>query len=374
MKNNIIVLLVVVLLIIVGLSGCFENKSKNQTPVKKVTLGEIIYENLTIKDLNINAESFPKIGSSTSAHPLAILVGCKVLNISYLWSNEIVFPYQHVKIVGKNLTYITVSNITYQNLFIYPRWGYYDTENYLIPNASEPGKEYIAENITNKVFRSGTHGAYVNLINGSLDLIIVARLPSDDELELAKNYSVELVAKSVALDAFVFILNEMNPIENLTIEQIKAIYTGEIRNWSEVGGENSKINAYQREDNSGSQELMKTLVMKNLEMIKEENMIVYTMDGPFNKLINDKFGIAYTVYYYKQFMATHYYNVKFCGINGVHPNYETIYSKSYPYTAEVYVVIRKDLNPENNAYKLRDWLLGTDGQDVVKESGYVPIS
>jgi phosphate transport system substrate-binding protein len=369
MNKKLLGVLIAVLLLAIIFSGCNEDTSK-----KEKEQGETIYENLTLKDLNITADGFPKIGGSTSAHPLAVLVGCKVLNISYIWSNEIIYPYQHVKIVGKNLTYIPVSNITYQNLHIYPGWGYYDIENYLIPNASETGKEYIAENITNKVFRSGTHGSYVNLINGSFDLIIVARLPSDDELELAKNYSVDLVAKPVALDAFVFILNVNNPIENLTIEQIKAIYTGEIKNWSDAGGEASKINAYQREDNSGSQELMKSLVMKDLEMIEEENMIAYTMDGPFNRLSNDRFGIAYTVYYYKQFMATHYYgSVKYCGINNIYPNYETIYSKVYPYTAEVYVVIRKDLNPESNAYKLRDWLLGTDGQDVVKESGYVPI-
>lgn len=361
MKGKLLGVLIAVLLSSIVFSGCFEDTSKKETEP-----GEIIYKNITIEDLNFTTDGFPYMGSSTSSHPLAILVGCKILNISYVWSRDIFYPYQ----IGDQPV---VMNFTYLNQIYYPYYGYYDTENYLLPNASEPGKEYIAENITTKVARSGTHGSYVNLINGTFDLIIVARLPSDDELVLANNYSVELVAKPVALDAFVFILNEMNQVENLTVEQIKAIYTGEITNWSGVGGEDSKINAYQRNDNSGSQELMKTLVMKDLDMIEEESMIAYTMDGPFNRLSNDEFGIAYTVYYYKEYMATYYYMVKFCGVNGVHPNYENIYSRTYPYTTEVYIVIRKDLNPESNAYKLRDWLLGIEGQDAVKESGYVPI-
>jgi phosphate transport system substrate-binding protein len=190
---------------------------------------------------------------------------------------------------------------------------------------------------------------------------------------------VELVTKPVALDAFVFILNNMNEIENLTVEQIQGIYTGQITNWSEINlniseDEYSKITAYQRNDNSGSQELMKTLVMKDLIMIEEQNMIYYMMSGPFIGLNHDDNGIAYSVYYYKEYMATYYNNVKLCGVNGVYPEYNTLFNRTYPYTTEVYVVIRNDLDPESPAYMIRDWLLGIDGQNVVKESGYVPIS
>ena len=368
MKKNIIILTVAILILIAGATGCFDDKRSGE----KQDNSDVIPPDLKIIDLNLSVENFPNISSSTSAHPLAILIACKILGISTIWTDEIYFPYYY----GGSLEIV---NITYLNNYQYPFYGYNDKERYLIPNATDPDEKYIAENITNKVDRGGTHGSYVGLIKGNYSLIIAARLPSDDELQLAERNSVTLVSEPVALDAFVFILNYRNKIENLTEEQIQGIYTGQIKKWSEINSslfsnDDTNITAYQRNDNSGSQELMKTLVMKDLEMIEEETMVSYSMMGPFDSTFHDVYGIAYSVYYYKKFMATYYTNVKFCGVNGVFPCYDTIHSKTYPYTNEVYVVIRENLDPEDPVYKLRDWLLSTDGQEVVKESGYVPIS
>jgi phosphate transport system substrate-binding protein len=295
------------------------------------------------EELNFNLEDYPKIDGSTSTHPLSILIACKLLNVSYSWT---------------------------------PTW---DGSKRLIPNATEPGKKYIATNITQEIIHRGTHESYVNLIEKKADLILVARLPSDDELELAKNKSLELETQAVALDAFVFILNKNNSVTSLTTKQIQDIYTGKITNWREVNprprsqdGRDAKINAYQREDNSGSQELMKSLMMKDLKMIDAPTMILLGMMGPINRLSTDIDGIGYSVYYFEEFMAPNE-KIKLCEIDGVIPNYETIQTRTYPYVAEVYVVIRKDLDKQSNAYKLRDWLLSDDGQEVVKESGYVPI-
>jgi len=368
MKNKLLGVLIALFLLTITYSGCIEDKETGD----KSETGEIFYHNLTIKDLEISTDNLPNISSSTSAHPLAMLIACKILNISTIWTDELYFPYHYG---GR----IEIVNITHLNTYQYPYYGYNDKERYLIPNASNPDKEYIAENITNKVDRGGTHGSYVGLIEGNYSLIIVARLPSDDELQLAVNNSVDLIAKPIALDAFVFILNNWNQVDNLTVEQIQEIYTGQITNWSEINSSFfsegfSRITAYQRNDNSGSQELMKTLVMKDLEMIEEEEMVSYSMMGPFDSTFYDVYGIAYSVYYYKQFMATYYNNVKFCGVDGVFPCYDTIYAKTYPYTTEVYIVIRDDLDSSSSSYKIRDWLLGDDGQEIVKESGYVPIS
>lgn len=369
MKKIMFLVTILSLITLLFNTGCIENKSKEDT----FSAGDIYYKDITLKELDIDTENLPEMGSSTSAHPLATLIGCKILNISYIWTNDLIYPYQYG---NKGI----IHNITYLNSYQYPYFGYYDMENYIIPNATNPEKEYIAENITKKIDRSGTHGSYVGLIEGNYSLIIAARLPSEDELELAENYSVELVAKPLALDAFVFILNNRNPIENLTISQIKNIYTGNFTDWSNISNQSkfennySEINAYLRNDNSGSQELMKSLVMKNLDMIYELDMIFYMMSGPFNGLAKDPNGIAYSVYFYKKYMANSYVNVKLCGVNGFYPCYDTIYNQTYPYTTKVYVVINKDLDVNKPAYKLRDWLLSKEGQEVVKESGYVPIT
>lgn len=65
--------------------------------------------------------------------------------------------------------------------------------------------------------------------------------------------------------------------------------------------------------------------------------------------------------------------LKLCGVDGVHPNYETIQRREYPLTTEVYAVVRADLAQESLAYRLQNWVLTGDGQDVVTESGYVAL-
>ena len=91
-----------------------------------------------------------------------------------------------------------------------------------------------------------THGSFVSLIDGEDDLIITARGVSRDEQKYADEKGVALTSYPIAKDAFVFIVNPKNPVRNLTIEQIQKIYTGEIRNWKEVGGNDATINPYIR--------------------------------------------------------------------------------------------------------------------------------
>ena len=289
-----------------------------------------------VKDLNFTIEEYPRVDGSTSTHPLGVLISVKLLDVDYDWEEA--------------------------------TW---DGTKRLVPKASGYEEKKIEEYIKTEVIHYGTHGSYVNLIEDKTDLILVARPPSKDELELANSLGVELESRAIALDAFIFVLNEKNPIKSLTIREIQDIYTGKITNWKEVGGRESDINPYQRDPNSGSQELMEALVMKDMEMIDAPEMILYGMMGPINYLSDDEDGIGYSVYFFEEFMAPNE-NIKLLEVDDVIPNYENIKTRNYPFTTEVYVVIRNDLDENSNAYKLKDWLLSEGGQKVVKESGYVP--
>ena len=327
---KILAIFIVSLLVILSWYLFINDNMQSNTHVEK-------NDEITIKDLNFTIENYPRVDGSTSTHPLGVITACKILNISYNWKKD-----------------------------------WWDGTIRTIPNASEPEKEYITENISKMVVHHGTHDAYVNLINGTADLILVARLPSEDELNLAESLEVELKARPIALDAFVFVLNKTNPINNITIEEIQGIYTGNIINWTEVGGVEADINPYRRDENSGSEELMKTLVMKDLKMMDAQELILYGMMGPINRLSWDVNGIGYSVYYFEEFMAPNE-RIKLCGVNGIFPNYENIKSKSYPFTTEVYAVIRSEQVENSNANLLLDWLLSQEGQAVIDESGYVPI-
>jgi phosphate transport system substrate-binding protein len=231
----------------------------------------------------------------------------------------------------------------------------------------------LCRHIAGFVQPHATSDAYLNLINRRVDLVFSARLPSNEELRLAGELGVELDARPVALDAFVFLRSGENPVTSLTIEQLRDIYSGRIVNWREVGGLDAPIRPYQRPRNSGSQALMQTMVMKGRAMTAAPDLLIGThMSSPFLALDRDVHGIGYSVYYYQEFMSPYMASIKAIAVEGVLPSPDSIRSRRYPFPTEVYVVVRRDLLPEHPAYRLRDWLLGPTGQAVVEESGYVP--
>ena len=98
---------------------------------------------------------------------------------------------------------------------------------------------------------------------------------------------MELEIHAVALDAFVILANTENPVESLQQQDVRAIYTGEITRWNQVGGQAQEINPYQRNRNSGSQELMEKLIMRGEAMIDAPDMSLEGMMGPINALASD---------------------------------------------------------------------------------------
>ena len=102
-------------------------------------------------------------------------------------------------------------------------------------------KKYLNENTQGKSAK-----VYASLIKKKKDLIFVSE-PSDDILKQAKEANVEFDMTGIGRDGFVFIVNKDNPVNSLTIEQIQKIYTGEITNWNQVGGNDEEIVAFQRE-------------------------------------------------------------------------------------------------------------------------------
>ncbi len=236
------------------------------------------------------------------------------------------------------------------------------------------GEAALYDRINKLIHYNGTHEAYVNLVSRRADLVLVARLPSEDELLLATKRKVSLDSRPVALDAFVFLLNSENPVETLTIEQIRDIYSGRMANWRKAGGPDAAIQPYQRNRNSASQELMQKLVMKDRAMIEAPDLLVETlMSSALLAIHKDVHGIGYSFYYYQEFMAPRG-RTKGCAVGNIVPTSETIRARRYPFVTEVYVVVRPDLPPEHPARRLRDWLLSPAGQRMVEETGYVAVS
>jgi phosphate transport system substrate-binding protein len=145
-----------------------------------------------------------------------------------------------------------------------------------------------------------TSYAYERLIDSKTDLVF-AFAPSQEQEEFARKNDVELVLTPIGKEAFVFLVNEENPVKSLTIEQIQKIYTGEFNNWRDVGGENAKILAFQRYQNSGSQTAMEERVMKGLSLKRSLKETIETMEGLADIVAdyrNAKNAIGYSFRYF----------------------------------------------------------------------------
>jgi len=304
--------------------------------------------------LNMIAGNYPRVDGSTSTEFLQKIVYCHIYELNCYWRFWGDFGH------------------SFPTFFI--DGSYFGTDtSHLVPSNTNWG-------------HYGTHDSYMNLINGNADFILVARTPSADELIAAEKQGVGLDTKAVALDAFIFIVHADNPIDTINLDQVRGIYTGQITNWKQIGGTDMPIHAYQRDKNSGSQELMMSLVMGNIPMIDAPELVLNTMAGPYYALEGldltegtprneeDKGGIGYSVFYYAWYMMGPRQDIKILGINGVRPTSKSIADSTYPLVTEVYAVVRSNLPKDNPSILLRDWLLTSDGQIwAVEASGYVPI-
>ena len=270
-----------------------------------------------------------------------------------------------------------------------------DGSTVAVPMAVEFARQHLFfsdEDANDFAAFSTTHAAYVNLItknanslgiirsentfldeNHPVDLVIATE-PSADELNLARQHNVTLIQKPVCYDAFVFITHKDNPVDSLTLEQIRDIYSGKITNWQEVGGKNVPITAYQREENSGSQTAMINLVMEDTPMLAPEQVKVLMGMGMLVDTVaeyqNNRASIGYT---YKYYLDTLYKNekIKTLKIDNISPTEENLRAGLYPLVTCYYGVIRS--SDENSCGGIfLDWILSEEGQQCIKQAGYIP--
>ena len=224
-----------------------------------------------------------------------------------------------------------------------------------------------------EVEHSETHNAYVNLIKGDTDLILVP-YPTEEEQKLAKSSGIELEIVPIVKDAFVFFVNKENFVENLTINQIKDIYSGKTTNWKDIGGVDNKIEAYQRPENSDSQTAMLKFVMQGTKIIEpiKENVsqggidiidVIADYDNTENAI-----GYSYS-YYYSTIYTTN--EMKLLSIDGIKPTYDNIRTGLYDLQTTYYAVIRKNEPETGSTRKLLNAMKSEIGQNVAKEAGYV---
>lgn len=215
------------------------------------------------------------------------------------------------------------------------------------------GSDFTAES---RLQMRNTPSAYKAVAEGNADIILCAA-PSEEQKKYAADMNAELEFVPIGREAFVFLVKADNPVNSLTADEIRGIYTGKYRLWSELGGKNIPIGAVQRNEGSGSQSAF-------LRFMGDEK--------PVRDIDFISSAIGFSFRFYAGEVAANG-GVKMLAVDGIYPDPEHISDGSYPVVSDFYAVYDKN-NDNPNIPLLIEWFLSESGQKIVEETGYSPIS
>jgi hypothetical protein len=228
--------------------------------------------------------------------------------------------------------------------------------------------EHIVKN------HSQTYAALERLIPGNdnpADMLLAVSY-HEETLQDATERGADLIITPIAREGFIFILHNSNPIDSLTVEQIRDIYTGRITNWNQVGGKDENIVPFVRNWDSGSQTAMEDFMAQepfsgtdDITMMTSMGAMLYGVQEAGSA------GIGYNIFSWSRLQDMEQMGLKTLAINSVKPSNDALSDGSYPlmvYTFSFY-------NQGNEkAEILTQWLLSQQGQQVLASAGYVGVN
>jgi phosphate transport system substrate-binding protein len=222
-----------------------------------------------------------------------------------------------------------------------------------------------------QVTGGGTGTGFAALQNQSTDLCNASRKIKANEIaNCVKAFGKRPSEYKVAVDGLSIYVSESNPLKELSVEQLEAIFTGKIRNWKDVGGADGPITVYSRENSSGTYEFFKEHVLKGKDFVSSAQ----TMPGTaavLQAVANDKTGIGYGGAAYGA-GAKHLSVKPDSASAAVEPTEENVVGQKYPIWRYLYVYVNPALDKGDIATYL-NWIRSADGQKVVKDVGYFPL-
>jgi phosphate transport system substrate-binding protein len=207
------------------------------------------------------------------------------------------------------------------------------------------------------------------LINGTVDFANASREMKGEEIAEAQGKGIEPVETEVAKDAIAVVVNSANPVTALTLDQLGQIYRGEITNWKDVGGPDKAIVLLSRDSSSGTYEYFKEAVVakddENAEYAKEAKLLPSTQaivdETKANPDAIGYIGLGYVTA-----------DVKTLEIDGTAATLEAALAGTYVLSRGLYMYSAGEPADVQKAYI--DWILSPEGQTVVEDQGFVPLS
>ncbi|MBI9020145.1 MAG: PstS family phosphate ABC transporter substrate-binding protein [Verrucomicrobia bacterium] len=220
-------------------------------------------------------------------------------------------------------------------------------------------------NIT--VSESGSGNGAKSLMNGVCDVANLSRPMKSTEFKAAAGNDIQPVAHVVALDGLPILVHPQNPIQDLTIDQIRKIYTGEITNWKEVGGPNLGIVVITRDTNSGTYETFEGLVMSK-QKITEKAEYVGSNGAIRQRVQTTPAAIGYAGLGFVD------KTVKALKVNGVYPSAATVRTGEYAIARPLFMYTNGYPKLGSAVYQFVTLYLTEDGQEMVEEIGFIPVT
>lgn len=222
---------------------------------------------------------------------------------------------------------------------------------------------------------STTHGAWLNIADKKADIALLAA-PTDEEKAYLAERGVEVEMKLYGGDGLVFIGNSACGVTDLTLDQVRAIFRGEITNWSELGGADHAIRVLYRDDQSGSQRLFEKMVFKGEDVPDYEALGFERLDE-MNTLVSacldDPYAIGYSIMTYLNDVYSNEALLAF-SLNGYSATPENVRTGDYPLGTKGYVVIRSDEPEDSPARRLYNWFGSPLSDTFLTSCGITPLS
>ncbi len=237
------------------------------------------------------------------------------------------------------------------------------------PVAKAFAEYYMSRNqgVNITVSESGSGNGAKSLINGVCDIASMSRFMKDTEFKEAADKGLMPVAHIVAMDGLAVIVHPSNPVAQLTMEQIRDIFTGKIQSWKEVGGPDIKIVKISRDTNSGTYETFETLVM-NKEKIAADSEYVGSNGAVRQRVQSTAAAIGYAGLGFSDD------TVKILEVNGIVPDTATVASRTYPIARPLYLFTNGYPQLGSHLHKFVSLYLTPQGQEIVVASGFVPVT
>lgn len=237
--------------------------------------------------------------------------------------------------------------------------------------------QQLQPEISVSVSGGGSGTGIASMINGTSDLANASRQIKDEEYTSAVENGIEPVEFVVARDAIAVIVNPENPIQQLSLQQISDIYSGKYTNWSQLGGEDRPIVRVSRETNSGThvyflEEVLRLGEDDNDTLFSPDTLLLLSSQGITSEVRDNPNAIGYDGLGYVT------PDVKVVAVSEsedgpfIYPSVESVNQGSYPIARDLYIYSAGQPSTQVQAYL--DWIMSSQGQEIVKELGFVPIA